>query len=355
MNKSKLGVMAVTFLILIFATPLVFNKLMNSKLDTMVLELNQHGYQIREIKNESSYLTTKRYYDVKIPGKLINSSIDYLEFKGFITFKNLPVTSVFMRGTLVDGKAQQYIQELINVFKNRLTLNITTPNFKVFKFRAEDINDKELVLKGLEGVYEKDNLSYSFKTFRYKNDEFDNGKVVTKKNFTLVKFSLKEDKFNAENVEVKTLYAKNIELNLSVQKIGIGGKVGVEDLRFGLDLDTNKTALKEIEKGNVKSFNYPLKLLAKLNVKNIMKLGDFHALFFLDAKNLKDIEEKVKNKNFDFLNEFVFKLKVKDSLVQFLSGMNPQADFINKLAKHKDGYTTFEVKIKDNKVSINNE
>ena len=354
MNKQKLLVMFITFIFLIFITPIVFSKLMNSKLDSMIVTLNQHGYQIKELKNENSYITSKRYFDIKIPGKLINESVKWIEFRGFITFKNLPVTSVLMRGKLVDGKAQKYIQKLIDSLKGKLVLNVTTPNFKVFKFKADDINEKDLVLKNFQGIYDRGKLSYSFKEFKLKDTQILNANVKNSKTKSSMQFSFKNENFEMDGVKIDSLVTKKFDFNLSCKKVVLNSKK-MKGVNLSVNVDTKKEALKLLQDGKFKKLQkYPIKILAKLNVADVLGLGDFHIGFFLDAKNLENIEDKIKAQKFDFINYFELKLKVKDKLMSFLAN-DPKVKLIATLAKYKDGYAWFEVKIQNNKVSINNE
>ena len=69
--KNRFVVMFITFIVMILLTPIIFSKLMNSKFNTMLLKIQQQkGIIIKEIKDKSTYLTTDRIFDVKIPGKI---------------------------------------------------------------------------------------------------------------------------------------------------------------------------------------------------------------------------------------------------------------------------------------------
>jgi hypothetical protein len=161
MNKQKYIVMGLTFLILIILTPLIFSKLMNSKLNKMVENLNKEGYSVKLIKDKSSYLKTDKVFLVDIPGvKLNNQLIDNLEFRIETIFNNLPVTKVDFKGILerIDLTAKEYNNDINSLLDKKIKFFATTPNFKVYDYKIEDINlllnQAKIKIKGIKGVFE---------------------------------------------------------------------------------------------------------------------------------------------------------------------------------------------------------
>jgi hypothetical protein len=161
MNKQKYIVMGLTFLILIVLTPLIFSKLMNAKLNKMVENLNKEGYSVKLIKDKSSYLKTDKVFLVDISGdKLNNQLIDNLEFKIETTFNNLPVTKVDFRGVLerIDLTVKEYNDEINTLLDRKIKFIATTPNFRVYDYKIEDINlplsQAKVKIKGIKGIFE---------------------------------------------------------------------------------------------------------------------------------------------------------------------------------------------------------
>ena len=100
MNKSKIIVMGITFIVLILITPLVFSKLMNAKFNQMLKKYENEGYSIKLIKDKSSYIQTDKVFEVLIPGKKVNLNVNDINITLEVKFKNLPVTNVVFEGVV---------------------------------------------------------------------------------------------------------------------------------------------------------------------------------------------------------------------------------------------------------------
>jgi hypothetical protein len=141
--KNKLVVMFLTVLVMIAVTPLIFSKLMNAKLEKMVENLNKEGYKVKLIEDKSGYLKTDKVFLVDISGKKLNNQlIDNLEFKIETSFYNLPVTKVDFKGVLkkIDLTSKEYNYDINSLLNNKIKFTATTPNFKIYSYKLDDIN-----------------------------------------------------------------------------------------------------------------------------------------------------------------------------------------------------------------------
>jgi hypothetical protein len=219
MNKQKYLVMGITFLILIAITPFVFSKLMNSKLNKMVEKLNKDGYKIELIEDKSTYLKTDKVFLVDIPGeKLNNTAIDKVKFKIETIFNNLPVTSVDFKGVLkrVDLVNKEYNEDINAIFDEKIKFYATTPNFKVYTYKIEDVNlilnDVDLGIKGIKGIFEYGNTKLNKLTI---------ADISLKAPFLLAEIKNLKNNFSYKDKEAETKNKFNFYLFFQNKKIQI--------------------------------------------------------------------------------------------------------------------------------------
>jgi hypothetical protein len=80
--------------VLILATPFILAKIMNSNIDERIVKFQKEGYQIKEVKKEVGYLSTKREFLVSLNDRLKKIyGIDDVKADVILSFKNLPVTT----------------------------------------------------------------------------------------------------------------------------------------------------------------------------------------------------------------------------------------------------------------------
>ena len=374
--KNKLVVMFLTLIVMIALTPLIFNKLMNAKFDTMLLKLSQQkGIQITQIKDKSTYLTTDRVFDVKIPGNLIGQNdIKFIELQTETTFKNLPVTDVrflnnFKKIVLDDNETLPI---------DKLKLLVITPDFKIFKYKLFNNKIKKdnttFSWSGFEGIFDKT-------TFTFKNT---NGKIDIKDNISTLNISdikvvwnknknFQQIHFDANftsptfNFKVKNFLAKsdvNIDENklnstsfLNVDKIEANGIVKILDIdsKFkinGIDKNAfekiqNKTYTKEdIDELLNNGFNGEL----DLNIKNIFFIQD---LGFLDLNSKFSVRngslDKIQNNDLSFL-DLNISMKTSPNLLNVFSNLYP---FLKDMAVVKNNQAVLNITINKGNITIN--
>jgi hypothetical protein len=394
MNKQKYLVMGLTFLILIAITPFVFSKLMNSKLNKMVENLNKEGYSIKLVEDKSSYLKTDKVFLVDIPGeKLNNNFIDNLNLKIEILFNNLPVTRVDFKGIVekIDLVQKEYNKDINNLIENKIKFFATTPNFKVYNYKIEDINlpfgPSSVKIKGIKGIFEYSNvknnkLNIDGVTFNDKNlliemKNIKNSSFYNKngiKNENRFDFYLKAGKNNIQinNVKITTnsLVDKKMSIlsKISFDKFMSPNFLNIENFVFNfniLNLDTKTllTLSKEINPQNRDKLTFELlkkglKVKLTSKVKNIEAMNKKLGYYFVDV-NLKvlpdrNLEEDLQTNNLKFLNSTIHYESTPEVATLFMN-LIPQSAFIFALAKKSGEKVVLDIVLKDSEVSVNGE
>ncbi|MEO1958618.1 MAG: hypothetical protein ABGX23_03605 [Nautiliaceae bacterium] len=194
MNKVKIAGAMLGLGVMVFATPVVFDKLMNAKLAQMIKELQKKGIQIEEINNKSSYLKTNKVFKVVIPGNVINvEGVKDLVLEVGTEFKNLPVTKVDFKGKIlrIDFYDKEFTQKFNQAIKDKINFVVITPDFKLYRYKILDndivFEDADFIYKSINGVYyypEKNDLKIGSFLIKGINDpvsfEFKNNHIVTK-------------------------------------------------------------------------------------------------------------------------------------------------------------------------------
>jgi len=361
--KNKLAVMIVTFLVLIVLTPFIFGKLMNSRFNTMILELQQNkGVVAKEIKNKSSYLTTDRVFEVTIPGSVINDAgIKYIKLLTEVKFKNLPVTNVFFHNIVKDVELES--GEKIPFFKDKIIFDITTPNFKTYAFVIKPVKYQTFTLNKITGTFNIKNnivkLYINNVLAKNKNIQFNlnNLSSVVEKDkhffksenkFNLkVKFMDKEitlnnvDIFNSFDIGKKTL----INFKTNLKKLSFAKIFEVSD--FGIKVkiyDVNSTLF--VKSINSQNKNVTLAMLAnglKIDLNSSLK-----ALKFLSTNeggftlNIKTVIHKADSLNDFQLNPDKFitlniKADISKKLADMISNYFPQMSSFFNTKPDKNG------------------
>ena len=393
MKNSKLIVMFLTFLAMIAITPFIFGKLMNAKFNQMLNNLKSQGIVINELESKSTYLTTDRVFDVKVPGSVIdNNEIDYIHMKVEAVFKNLPVTDVRFKGKVkelvlktLDNYQNQKFNEKI---KDKIRFLVITPDFKNYKYTIEDDKidfDKEFEVgySGINGLfYNKDikKNTLNIAKFYIKNDRFlaqaNNLKSVrviegnvtsddSKANF-LIKIedtNINVNNFSSHNV---ITYAKKVTsvTKADVDNINVNNQLLINKIELlnevkGVDLDT----LREIQTNPnprdedlIKLLEKGLKLESKLNIAEVKdkneKLGFLNLDVKLDVKPTDNLIANINAKDFGFV-DFKLKLKTTPKIANVIISAFPQALLIFADAKKEGDAIVVDFEFNNNKVLVN--
>jgi hypothetical protein len=391
--KSKLIVMLLTFMVMIIITPFVFSKLMNAKLDKMVESLNQEGYKIKLIEDKSGYLKTDKVFLVDISGeKLNNQFIDNLEFKIETIFNNLPVTKVDFNGVLekINLIQKEYNNDLNKLLDKKIKFFVTTPNFKVYNYKFEDISlpieNSKINIKGIKGIYEysdiknnkltiddiyfmTDNLLIELKNI--KNNSFYKKNNV--KNENRFDFYLK---YANENIQINNIkFSTNsiinkktsIMLKIAFNKF-ISDFLNMDNFIFNLNIFNIDTSTlfriaKEInpekrEKLTLEILKKGLEINLYSKSKNIEVMKNKMGYYLLDAKLklLEDpnLENDIKANNLTFLTSNVH-YESTPEFATLLMNLLPQSAFVFALAKKENGKVILNISLKNSKLFVNGE
>ena len=319
--KNKIVVMVVTFIVMILLTPVIFGKLMNSKFNTMILNLQQEkGIKIKEIEDKSSYLITDRIFEVTVPGSAVkDSGIKYIKLLTEVKFKNLPVTNVKFLNTikkivLINNKA-------IPLINNKIKVLVMTPDFKVYKYKvfdnSIDLKNRKILLswKNFNGVYDE-------KTKTFKNA---NGLIEFKNALNNLKiYNIKTFLQNMDNKKIQQIH---FDVSFSNKKLKI--KINNFNLDSRINILNNNINLNSTSKCD------------EINVNNIIKITQINSDFEINGID-KKIYEKLQNKKYtqQDINELLKKgfngklnLNIKDIFfIQNLGFVNLKSQFTIKNA-----------------------
>ncbi|WP_456471380.1 hypothetical protein [Caminibacter sp.] len=390
MNKTKLLSFFVTFVIMIALTPLIFNKLMNSKFNQMLQNLEKKGIVIKEIEDKSSYLTTDRVFEVIIPGNMIDNSgfIQSVKLNVESVFKNLPVTDVKFFGKILDVVTLDGSFE--SILKDKINFLVVTPNFKVYRYKIKDntidLHDSLLIFKKVEGVFEYPqkntlkvkNLLFKSKTQpvyfelkNYNNEYMEKESTISQKNSGDFFFSAQNKKLSIFNLRSSTnIYpGKKLRIINSIDFdkadlfsfLSINGftsRVSIYNLDSALikeminadEYKKRALMLKLLEKG----FNTDLKANIKTVYLNKQNAGFLDLVLKAKINPVNNLEEKLLNNDISFL-DLKLNLKTTPALATFLMNIEPKSAFIFALADKSGGIVKIRFELKNGEVYINGE
>ncbi|WP_457559904.1 hypothetical protein [Caminibacter sp.] len=389
--KSKIVVMVLTFIVMVALTPLVFGKLMNSKFDKMLQNIQKQGIEIKEIKDKSSYLQTDRIFEVKIPG----SRFDSPEIKCVCAiiesrFKNLPVTTVDFNGTVTRVELKDADNQKLNeIIKNKIKFFVTTPNFRIYQYRVMDnsikADDVVISFKGIKGVldYPKKNIIEMSKiklksetqpiNVEVKNikNEYDKNlnEYITKTSFDLNgsfgKFKFALNNLNSKSVVIDSAGKVNNVSELHFNNLNIANFVDINKTDLTLKIrGADKKILDELKNATSKEIKQRLllKLISKglqidsnLEISDIkyltQNLGFFDMKAFINFKPTENIEQRIQNNDFGFV-DFDINIKTTPTIAQVLVLLEPKLSFVLQNA-NKNGAVVIEIKKQNGEIYIN--
>ena len=387
--KSKLIVMFFTFIVLIAITPFVFSKLMNAKFNEMLDNLRKDGVEIRLIEDKSSYIQTDKLFLVTIPQKfLVNKNLALESVKSITLevetkFKNLPVTDVLFLGEVKKITLSSNLKNVehgLNKFAKYVKFVITTPNFKDYFYRFEDIKDKNFAIVGVKGTFSKKDLNKNslvikklyiseekwfieFKNLKH-NVEWNYKKSFSNYYSFDVNFISNKESFYIYNVYGSNKILFNKAVNLSA-KVGFNKLILpklLEADNFKLDLKVKgieSNILKEIvstkniepylekilKKGFKVAINSNLNKMKALN----KELGGYKFNFDINFLPTHNIKEKLKNNNFDFVQATLF-LETSPEIATFIMNAEPDIKFLFELAKKEKDKVILDLELKNGKL-----
>jgi hypothetical protein len=387
MNKSKIIVMGITFIVLILITPLVFSKLMNAKFNQMLKKYENEGYSIKLIKDKSSYIQTDKVFEVLIPGKKVNLNVNDINITLEVKFKNLPVTNVVFEGVV---NSILLDKDKID-FNKKVKVFVMTPNFKEFIYKLKDINYQDnngiWKIEGLRGSFNKkfDNLIVRIKKLYFKNkfnntfeirelelkSKKDEASEISKIKMNLVvknnefQYQVKGLEFNTKlfgqneskiylNSKFKTFIIPNI-----VEFNNFSGNLDINNLKIALNSFKESFKLSPIEQQKIfletlqKGFNLVLSLSLKdiKSLQNAKNLKGFK--LSLDANILPFDIQKVNVNKLDFIKANLQVIASK-SFIELLRNIDP--NFVIKflmLAKEKNKEYELNLEFKKGKLLVN--
>lgn len=390
--KNKIIGGIIGFIIIVAITPLVFGKLMNSKFNDMLAKLQTEGYKVKQIKNNNSYFTTDRVFDVIIPASKLQkfNGLKYVEVQVETIFKNMPVTNVVFKGKIVKVVTDdpELTAELNKLIKDKIKFVVTTPDFKVFRFKVADIDLNqppfEIAIKGFNGIFEKPfDLSYKIKTFVIKYPQFsitlNNVAEKTSKTDGEIKESMSFDLtgrygffvVNLKNYslqsDVKIAKTTSISLDTKFDSLSLKGmadikNVNVEFQASGLDSDL-LASLKNITDPQQKQQIFE-KILSKgfttkfsVGVKDVVlqqkDLGFLNLDASLKINPSKDIVQKLNNGDLKSIDASL-NLKTTPVLAKMIISLDPvDLRQIFNYAKVQNGNVVLNIKVKNGKIYIN--
>ena len=368
MKNNKLIIMLLTFVVMIFATPIIFDKLMNSKFNTMLLNVQQNnGIVIKPLENKSSYIQTDKTYEVTIPGSVIGQrDIKYIKLLTEVKFKNLPVTNVIFHN-IVKKIVLSNNQEL-KFLENNLIFDVITPDFKHYKYKVVDKkvdidNQVEIAWNNFNGIYvypenfknEDGNIEVTIKKDNSKislNHLFSQFLILNKKSEQDSK--IKEFSIKAPNltVDVKDVESKSIKIDknttidvsssTNVKSVDVNNMFKLENATSTISFyGLNKKAIEAIQQGNrdkVKDLlNSGFSGKLSLDIKNVFfmqPLGFVNIDVDYNVSKGNNYEALRENKDINFLT-LNAKIVTSPKLIQFLGMSDPRMASLIKVENNK--------------------
>ena len=219
---KKLSIVFLGLLALIIATPVIFSKISNSKIDKTILNLNQNSsVVVKETKSNEGYLDTKRSFEVTITDKSFPQNeyftLNYAPilkkavFSVDLSFRNLPVTEVVAVGKLKDlefkGMSQRDTKEMNEFLKDKIVAHLVTDDFKHFNIKLDDIVFKkegvDFKLTGMESSIEVADHLFASKS-KIDNFSIHNGQEGIDVNSISINSKSEDDKkYNESETNIK--------------------------------------------------------------------------------------------------------------------------------------------------------
>ncbi|GAB6074383.1 hypothetical protein [Nautilia lithotrophica] len=388
--KNKLIVMGITFLILIAITPFIFGKLMNSKYNQMLNDLRNKGITINIVKDKSTYLQTDKILRVTIPSKILNSQglIEEVELNIETKFKNLPVTNVLFLGNVENIKLADNFKNIQNdlntFFKKYVKFVITTPNFKDYAYKFDDIiinNNPTIGIEHITGTFKRgENLKNILKI----KDIY----VKDKKGFIEIKNFKNQFEGNEKNSLSKTDFNVNVDLNrfklqinsvysttktfisdvakvnstFGFKTLNIPNAVNADDFKVNMEIKGIKTALlkklaqaKEDEKDQYleKIFEEGFDINIDSSLKNIKAMqrdfGGYTLNFDIKFLPTKNFKAKLNSNNIDFIDAKL-NLITTPEIANILMNTLPRSAFLFALAKKENSKVILNLEFKQGKL-----
>jgi len=360
--KTKPIVMIVTFVVMILLTPVIFSKLMNSRYDTMLLNLSQNGYKIKTIKENIGYLKSERVLDVVVPGeKLGLKDVKFIEAKVKTYFKNLPVTNVYFEGKVKDIKLKKP-NPLIEKLAKKIEFKAVTPDFKTYAFTINPIKYQILSIDTIKGKLDtkkhilsfntngnikENNLTFqvaNLNTFIQKEKDF----LRNKSGFDIdIKLGEKGAVLKGVVLDNTISFRKNpfIDFKLSFNNLNFSKIIEADDFYADVKAyDFNKTLFKKVMFNKDK--NLTLNLLAngfKLDINSSLKnltflgfnQGGIDLLVKISVDKAKSIEDF--NKNFKKYVAVKIKADMSKEFAKMLSQSFPVLRGFLRVPADKNG------------------
>jgi hypothetical protein len=230
---------------LILLTPVILSKIMNANIDKKICKLQKDGYQIKEVKKDIGYLSTKREFLVTINDKLKKRyHIDDIKADVVLTFKNLPVTTANF--DVEYKKVKLFNQTILNGYK----FHLKTKDLKHFKLVGDDYKKDGLNVIGLNGNVIIDKFitkDINVRNISYKDNlKIDNLKLnVTLKSYNPIAFegeyNLTKFDFKDKNIEIKADNAGEKFKNSFLKEYKFSDKFKAE--KFGVVINKDKYAV----------------------------------------------------------------------------------------------------------------
>jgi len=354
---KKILIPIIGLLVLILLTPIILAKLANSNIDKKITSYKEKGIYIKEIKKDISYLNSKRVFEVEFNQnsnvKNWNTYKQYINSLNFIVevgFKNLPVTK---------AKLDINIKSLNIANKNYLNglkLHIITKNFKTFNYTIDDYK-KDLVLKGVKGIYEVKKYEHNkifiselnFNTLKIKNSEIEF--LIKNLKLNLVDMVLKVENLSYKYNDID-INCENIEENLTNHLLGMNNKYKLLNAfkanKLEVTYKNQKLALKTIN-SDLNFNDFKFNSLKDANIKFDFKWNNtIYKNILLDGGEIF-LDGKILSKLPKTINDFNGNLKIDftDNLFNYITkDLNPF--IVNKYLKKE-----LNIKIKNGEIEIN--
>jgi len=390
MNKNKLIVMFITFAVLIAVTPLIFGKLMNSKFNQMLNDLRAKGMKIEVVEDKSTYLQTDKVLEVTLPAKLLNDNgiIDEVKLKIETKFKNLPVTNVVFLGDLkkiVLTQPYKNNEKELNDFLGRfIHFTVTTPNFRDYSYKFDDIVINDTPKFGIEDIKGVFSSSDIFKNKLTVKDIY----VKDQKGFIEVKNLKNQFEGNEKESYSKTEFNLNVNVNqfqLQVnnissttktvldKKVTVISTLGFESLIVPNALSAKKLDIKAELKGVDRAlleklavaneyeketyidqiFEKGFDININSNLKDVTvmnkKMGGYELSLNIKFLPTQNFREKVNTNNIDFVDAKLH-LVTTPEIAGILMNTVPQSSFLFALAKKENGQVILNLEFKQGRL-----
>ena len=386
--KSKIIGFVLSFVVMIAVTPFVFDKLMNSRFDKMLANLQKRGVIIKEIEDKSSYLKTDRVFEVTLPKSVLGTrEIEWVRLKVEAIFNNSPVTDVKFKGNVekVQLSSEKDTKALNELIDKKIRFLVVTPNFKTYRYKIEDTvlekDNLKVGYKGINGIFEingyKKNRFYISKIYiqDLQNKillQADNFKTSSVNEANTTKSDYKLDmllKSDSHTITLSGISGNNItsvfkKLSsvsvIDISKIAFDNQFFVYNTKFSLnlkDVDYKAVENKEVNEENlIKLLEKGLKLKSALFIKDVKlkneDIGFLDAQLDLDFRPTSNIFSKIMLQQFDFVDAKLI-VKAAPKMVSFLNALFPQSAILFANAKQSGDALMVDIELKNQEITVN--